>query len=236
MKRAIKNFLKKIKPINAVWRSLYGKYHARMEAGKIESYRRYGLEVLKDISQIIDDNHYACTCIEGTLLGLVRDRSLIPWDDDLDFVIIKSEDFSWTSFEKVMKRAGFWKFREIREDEIIKTESYKKKGVLCDFTMWENSDEDIVIQYGCYQFPNEKYINGEIAKYQVWDLKTPAVHGIHKEVISGVNVFIPNNSTEILQAIYGKDWRIPNAHYKVEHNEYGKAYRITYFRKPLFKN
>ncbi len=71
-------------------------------------------------------------------MGLVRDRSLIPWDDDLDFVIVKSED------------------------------------------------------------PNEKYINGEIAKYQVWDLKTPAVHGIHKEVISGVNVFIPDNSTEIL--------------------------------------
>jgi hypothetical protein len=49
-----------------------------------EDFLRYGVQLLKD-----RNINYWLDC--GTLLGIVRSQSLIPWDKDLDISILKSD-------------------------------------------------------------------------------------------------------------------------------------------------
>ncbi len=50
-------------------------------------------------------NYWVC---QGTLLGIIRDRSLIPWDPDIDFAVIE-KNFDEKLIEKAMKKKGFFK-------------------------------------------------------------------------------------------------------------------------------
>lgn len=63
------------------------------------------LRTLKNTHDIFEKNNIFYVMEGGVLLGAVRDKSLIPWDDDADLlVLIKDQD-------KIMNlRKDFWKF------------------------------------------------------------------------------------------------------------------------------
>ena len=50
-------------------------------------------------------NYWIC---QGTLLGIVRDQSLIPWDPDIDLAVMDKQ-FNKDLIEKIMKKNGFSK-------------------------------------------------------------------------------------------------------------------------------
>ena len=54
-------------------------------------------------------NYWVC---QGTLLGIIRDRSLIPWDPDIDLAVI-GKNFDEKLVEKIMKKNGFSKKKKI---------------------------------------------------------------------------------------------------------------------------
>ncbi len=49
------------------------------------------LKMLKKVSNIFDDNSISYVLEGGTLLGIIRENRLLPWDNDLDITI--TEDF-----------------------------------------------------------------------------------------------------------------------------------------------
>ena len=45
-------------------------------------------KMLKDVCRILDENNIPYTLEGGTLLGIIRENRLLPWDNDLDITIV----------------------------------------------------------------------------------------------------------------------------------------------------
>jgi hypothetical protein len=89
-------------------------------------------------------NYWVC---QGTLLGIIRDRSLIPWDPDIDLGIInKSLDI--LSLKKIMKNNGFNKKKKFfKNDNLI---TYQKKGgrdIDINFYKYHNKNKSVITEW-----------------------------------------------------------------------------------------
>lgn len=53
----------------------------------IQQIQKISLEILKIIADICEQNNFRYTLMYGTLLGAVRHKGYIPWDDDVDIMM-----------------------------------------------------------------------------------------------------------------------------------------------------
>ena len=77
------------------------------------------LEVLEDIDKVCKKHHIRYFAEWGTLLGAVRHKGFIPWDDDLDIGMLR-EDYE--KFKKVAQRElpsvyGILNFENMQYDD-----------------------------------------------------------------------------------------------------------------------
>ena len=63
-----------------------------MQRLTIEDIHKVALEILKDVDLVCRRNSISYTAIGGTLIGAVRHKGFIPWDDDID-IAIKRDDY-----------------------------------------------------------------------------------------------------------------------------------------------
>ncbi len=57
----------------------------------LEKIRLIQLDMLKEVKRICEKNNIKYSIMAGTLLGSVRHKGYIPWDDDADFAMLRSE-------------------------------------------------------------------------------------------------------------------------------------------------
>lgn len=60
-------------------------------AKKMNEVQVYMLDMLKKLVQLFDENNIQYYMIGGTLLGAIRHKGYIPWDDDIDLAIPRSD-------------------------------------------------------------------------------------------------------------------------------------------------
>ena len=93
------------------------------------------LTILKEFISICKDNNLTYYALGGTLLGAVRHKGFIPWDDDID-IGMPREDYE--KFKKIASNALPENYKFLSED----TSNYKKA-----FSVIRDDSTKIIMNY-----------------------------------------------------------------------------------------
>ena len=173
--------------------------------GKLEITAR---KMLKDICKILDDNEIPYIVDNGTLLGIIRENRLLPWDNDVDIAV------NQIYLDKLIKiRHKFWfaGYRtRIRKSKIDMPHFPKKSVRIIKIqTRW-------LIFKGVTLF--DIFIKKKVDDNYFWTMgaKDPVILSapkhFYEDVIrhefDGYNYLIPRDYENYLVHRYG-DWKIP---------------------------
>ncbi len=167
-------------------------------------------EILHKLGQILKNEGVPYILEAGTLLGVIRENRLLPWDNDVDITITSEWASSLLKIRSLLHQQGFrTKMRYYKQD----------MG-----TLYKNTPRILKIQTRkCYFFKGEslvdifiKYKNGDQYFWAVDD-KNPVIKQcpdyFYDEQITytfdGQEFLVPKEFESYLEYHYGKNWRTP---------------------------
>ena len=167
-------------------------------------------KMLSDVADILDSANIRYVLEAGTLLGIVRENRLLPWDNDVDITITEAFEkrLLWNRWRFWLKGYRFYVRRYKRD-----TGPFKKGQVRI-----------IRIQTRRYIFIKDMslldiFIKRPIENEYFWtvDVKKPVLKATPKHFydettileFEGKSYSVPRDTEGYLVYHYGKDWRIP---------------------------
>ncbi len=159
-------------------------------------------QTLYDITKLFDKHNIEYYIDGGTLLGAVRHKGMIPWDDDLDVEVLQKDESKLTSnsFKQSLKKSGYnihsyrlgYKIYKIDGKSI---ENYKWKYPFLDIFISKIEDNRTKL---VLSNKNNNWDNCHFLKDELYPLKK---YKFGKFQVTG-----PNDPYGYLNKCYGKDW------------------------------
>lgn len=179
-------------------------------------------ETMVAVSKYLEGHGVTLYLDSGTLLGLIRNGNLIPWDDDVDFAINSTEFPLATqlmaNFLDIAPRKNEidWKVLMIsqgEEDVCIniefeprKADAYKEFDISLQMRQHRNGRSELVSSAGIFDAASEHFTG-------------------HEALNAFGHIFsIPNKAEEFLSFMYG-DWKKPRP--AMAMNDYNNRYQQT---------
>lgn len=227
----VKKVLKRVPFIYRPYRWLIEIQNKLIKKRRKKALHRYGYQLLNDITEVFRQNEICICAMWGTLLGFIRDSGFIQWDDDMDFAILETKDFSWDRFEHLLNGIGMYKSREFVLSGMIKEQSYIRNDVIVDFVLYSHENQGVLTGCSFVQIPEREYHNGKTEEHTVVFIDMPIrADNIEYRVFEHAKLLIPVNAEEILEKQYGEPWRTPQKDFC---GSYGREeilpVRATYF-------
>lgn len=137
--------------------------HLKMDTKVLRQVQLVQLEILKEVKRICDENDILYSLDGGTLLGAIRHKGFIPWDDDLDISMVRDEYERFLKIApKVIKPeyvvqtwysdAGYGlPFAKVRKKNTVYLEKATEKaacnqGIFIDIFPYDEYPEDVKAQ------------------------------------------------------------------------------------------
>ena len=115
------------------------------EGSKLRKNQKELLEMLLDIAKICDENNIQWWLSSGTLLGAARHEGFIPWDDDVDIVMLRKDA---KRLEKILLKLDSDKYvYQTMRSDIEYTNNFGK---------FRKRGESVAIYGGRYKYLNFK--------------------------------------------------------------------------------
>lgn len=143
---------------------------------------------LKDLAVVLESHGIKFGIIYGTLLGAIREKGFIPWDEDVD-VFIRDED-------RELLHLALWRLREVGL-ELIRCE-----GDLYSVM----KDGDYIDIYVFRAEGGKRWCNQDVLPEKFFGF-TDKVNFLNSQF------YAPTNPVEFLEHVYGKDWQTPKQNY-----------------------
>lgn len=174
------------------------------------------LEMLKDFDAVCREHHISYQLFAGTALGAVRHHGFIPWDDDVDVILMRSEydrllteaagDFDPERYYVQRENSAHWpmQFSKLRRNHTACIEKYHPKdplvhqGVYIDIFPCDNlSDRPLMRQL---QFAASKAIIAKALYARGYETDSAA-----KKVFMQLCRLLPRRALETLCIRRGDD-------------------------------
>ncbi len=191
-----------------VYRSTFGKLKTGLYFGlQRKALQKKGPQTINTIAKKLDSEGAVYFAAFGTLLGMIRDNKLIPYDRDIDFAVHFDNDFTPKKLDRLLRSIGLKR---------IKAFYYKGKPVELTYTngithidffrLFDKGDHSLVHVF--YKDVDRKYPSKN--HYTVLELALAHIDGVKKTTINGITVNIPTNYEDFLASAYTENWRIPD--------------------------
>ena len=160
----------------------------------LQDIQSVSLEILKDVHQFCVENNIKYTLQGGTLIGAIRHKGFIPWDDDIDIAMPRPD---YNRFIQTYKsKNGYKVLARERQDG---NDVYIAYARVCEFdktyvlqrTMWTDREVGLWIDVFPYDgLPNEleirKQYAAEIKKIAKLGIAYRSLHTPSKAKIAGL--------------------------------------------------
>lgn len=195
-----------------------------------KSFRKYGAETLKQVAKVASEIEKPIFLIYGTLLGAIREKGFIPYDNDLDVGMLI--DDRPENMIEIMKAHGFRYYQQsyLKNGNRITEEAYDYKGVRLDIFYLYKQDAD----FYCYLFDRHETKSKEEANKTdgfptVKRLLT--ADSFEKRAFLSTPMWVPTNAEKWLEELYGKSYMTPIKGWKMDEHEI----RIEYINERVYR-
>lgn len=169
----------------------------------------YGEDVLNQFSRTVNSLGYEFSPFFGTLLGIYREHDFIKYDDDVDIAM----DVKYLTPQLLigLSNAGFLlDHLSMASDFRGSILSMKYKNIVTEiYFSYKSENNGKQVIYAPYPANHDWEYYYKSNMYPVKEYETPTLGSMVDYDFRGGVIQIPNNTSTILEALYGKDYMTP---------------------------
>lgn len=161
-------------------------------------------QMLKDVHDLFTKNKIEYWANGGTLLGAVRHKGIIPWDDDTDIAILEKDLPKIKALEPELKALGY----EIATGPWLKIQPVN--GLLNPnyYTHWDKRQRGPALDLFPFKEKNNEYIHATAFALARWPKDKYTVDSVKNKKLAAFGsfkVWITRDSEKELKHFYGDD-------------------------------
>ncbi len=198
----------------------------------LEERKEISLKILNYIKKVCDDNNLSYFLAYGTLIGCIRHKGFIPWDDDIDIwvpvkdydqlmtLLKESDKFELLDYKEGKEWRGYFSKLSDPNTSVVSLDSpNKKRGVAVDI-------------FPLFTYPDDKKLYKKAKKYSYMaNILGNYYHKQYKSIVKKMYCFILNliglNYKHYINKLF-------NLEHKVK-GDYYVAYNSIYKERDIHK-